>query len=206
MASKKMDRRVQKTRTHLHKALMSSILEKKYQSITVQEILDRANVGRSTFYMHYRDKDDLLLSGLRNVKSLLELAQANATVPPGKSYQKIIGFSRAMFEHVYEYRAVNRALLGSNAEAVVRRYIHSALVTVVDQEVRAEFRKPKSRDCPLFPELLTHFIVSTFISVMSFWLNGRNPVPPAEIDNAYRYIVLPTLASTFGSASAQPRG
>src|SRR5881392_4040203 len=99
-----MDRRVQKTRTLLHKALMSSILEKKYESVTVQEILDRANVGRSTFYMHYRDKDQLLLSGLENVRSLLQSTQAAATAPAGKSYEKIIGFSLAMFEHVYEYR------------------------------------------------------------------------------------------------------
>ena len=198
MKNKKLDRRVQKTRTLLHKALMSGILEKKYESITVQEILDRANVGRSTFYVHYADKDQLLVSGLQNVKRLLESAQAASTVPPGKSYERIIGFSMAMFEHVYEYRAVNRALLGSSAEAVVRRYIHSALVTVVDREVRAELRKWKRGDCSLSPELLTHFLVSSFISVMTWWLNARSPVPPREIDAAYRGLVLPCLASVFG--------
>ena len=198
MTNKKMDRRVQKTRTLLHKALMSSILEKKYESITVQEILDRADVGRSTFYVHYDDKDELLLSGLQNVRSLLHSAQATGTAPPGKSYERIIGFSRAMFQHDYKYRAVNRALLGSNAEAVVRRYIHSALVTVVNQEVRAELRKRKRGDCLVSPELLTHFVVSTFISVMTFWLNARNPIPPAEIDAAYRHLVLPSLASVCG--------
>jgi AcrR family transcriptional regulator len=59
------DRRVQRTRRLLHKAFMSLILEKKYESITVQEILDRADVGRSTFYMHFRDKDELLVSGFQ---------------------------------------------------------------------------------------------------------------------------------------------
>jgi len=193
-----MDRRVQKTRTLLHKALMSTILEKRYESITVQEILDRADVGRSTFYMHYADKDELLLSGLQNVKDLLQAAQARATAPQGKSYETIVGFSLPMFEHVYEYRAVNRALLGSNAEAVVRRNIHSALVAIVDREVRMEFRKRKRGNCPLSPELLTHFVVSTFISILTFWLNARNPVPPAEIDEAFRSVVLPCLAATFG--------
>jgi hypothetical protein len=138
------------------------------------------------------------ISGLQNVRNLLHAAQASATAPPGKSYERIIEFSLAMFEHVYEYRAVNRALLGSNAEAVVRRYIHSALVTVVDQEVKAELRKRKRGDCPVSPELLTHFVVSTFISVMTFWLNARNPFPPSEIDTAYRLLVLASLAATFG--------
>jgi AcrR family transcriptional regulator len=176
---------------------MSCILERKYESITVQEILDRANVGRSTFYMHYGDKDELLLGGLQNVRDLLQSAQTAATASLGKSYEKIIGFSLAMFEHVYEYRSVNRALLGSNAEAVVRRYIHSALVSVVDQEVKSELGKPKRGNCKVSPELLTHFVVSTFISVMTFWLNTRNPIPPAEIDVAYRRLVLPSLAAIF---------
>jgi AcrR family transcriptional regulator len=65
------DRRVQRTRRLLHKAL-SLILEKKYESITVQELLDRADVGRSTFYMHFQDKDELLLSGFQYLQSFLE--------------------------------------------------------------------------------------------------------------------------------------
>jgi len=59
MASEKWikDRRVQKTRTLLHEALVSLIREKPYDEMVVKEILDRANVGRSTFYTHYRNKD-----------------------------------------------------------------------------------------------------------------------------------------------------
>ena len=63
MRAKTPDRRVQRTRRLLHKALMSQVLEKKYESITVQEILDVADVGRSTFYTHFQDKDELLVSG-----------------------------------------------------------------------------------------------------------------------------------------------
>ena len=103
----------------------------------------------------------------------------------------------AMFEHVYEYRRVNRALLGSNAEAVVRRYDHAALVSLVDEAVRIELRAPNLGNCPVSPELLTRFVVSTFISVMSFLLNARKPIPPVEVDKAYRHLVLPTLAPIF---------
>jgi AcrR family transcriptional regulator len=123
-------RRVQRTRRLLHKASMSGILEKKYEAITVEEILNRADVGRSTFYMHFHDKDELLVSGLQNLKDLLKSAQEAAAALPRKSYERI-GFSLAMFEQVYEYRHVNRALLGSNVESVVRRHIHSALVALV---------------------------------------------------------------------------
>ena len=198
MKEKKSDRRVQRTRRLLHQALMSRVIEKKYESITVQEILDRADVGRSTFYLHFQDKDELLASGLQNVGHLVRSAQAAFKAPPGKSYEKIIGFSLAMFEHVYEYRAVQRAMLGSNAEPIVRRQIHGALAAVIGQEVKSEFQKRKHDDCTVSPELLTHFLVSTFISVMSWWLNARNPVPPENIDATYRRLVLPCLASVFG--------
>ena len=104
------DRRVQRTRRLLHKALMSCILEKKYESITVQEVLDRADVGRSTFYMHFRDKDELLVSGFGELQSLLKSAQGASAAIPGRSYERVIGFSLAMFEHASEYQRVNRAL------------------------------------------------------------------------------------------------
>ena len=198
MKGKKSDRRVQRTRRLLHQALMSRVLEKKYESITAQEILDRADVGRSTFYLHFQDKDELLASGLQNVSHLVRSAQAASKAPPGKSYEKIIGFSLAMFEHAYEYRAVHRAMLGSSAEPVVRRQIHGALTAVIGQELKSELQKRKREGCPTSPELLTHFLVATFISVMTWWLNARNPAPPKDIDAAYRRLVLPCLASIFG--------
>jgi len=198
MKEKTPDRRVQRRRRLLHKALMSRVLEKKYESITVQEILDRADVGRSTFYTHFQDKDELLVSGFENVKNLLQSAQAAGSGSVAKTYERIIGFSLAMFEHANEYRAVNRALLGSNAEAIVRRQIHAALAGVISQEVRREMQEGKRANYPVSAELLTHFLVSTYISVLTWWLKSRNPVPPEDINAAYRHLVLPCLASIFG--------
>src|ERR1700752_55551 len=58
---KKQDRRIERTRQTLRNALIGLVLEKHYDEITVQDIIDRANVGRSTFYAHFRDKEDLLM-------------------------------------------------------------------------------------------------------------------------------------------------
>lgn len=197
MAKKITDRRVQRTRRLLHKALMSLILEKKYESITVQEILDRADVGRSTFYMHFQDKDQLLFSGFQYLQGFLESVQAASVAVPGKSYERIVGFSLAMFEHAHEYRRVNRALLGSGAEVVVRRRIHSVLATIVSREVKLELQSRKRVNSPISPDLLGHFLVSTYISVLAWWLNSKNPVSPKDINVAYRHLVLPCLASIF---------
>jgi AcrR family transcriptional regulator len=176
---------------------MSLILEKKYESITVQEILDRADVGRSTFYMHFQDKDDLLFSGFEYLQSSLESAHETPATLPGKSYERIIGFSLAMFEHAQEYRRVNRALMGSTAEAVVRRRIHSVLAGIIWRELKLELQSRKHGTGPVSPELLVHFVVSTYISVLTWWLNSKNHISPKEIDVAYRHLVLPCLASIF---------
>src|SRR5215469_12637534 len=91
------DRRVQKTMDLLHQALGSLIREKPYGEIVVQEILDRANVGRSTFYMHFRDKDELLLSGIHD---MLGTVHAPVDVQPSpKPNESIVGFSLPVFEH-----------------------------------------------------------------------------------------------------------
>lgn len=164
----------------------------------LRALLDRADVGRSTFYMHFQDKDELLFSGFQYLQSLLESVQKAPPEVPGKSYERVIRFSLPMFEHAQEYRRVNRALLGSSAEAVVRRCIHSVLATIVSRELTHELQNRKRSNAPVPPELLIQFLVSTFVSVLSWWLNSKNPVPPRDIDAAYRHLVVPCLASIFG--------
>jgi AcrR family transcriptional regulator len=164
----------------------------------VQEILDRADVGRSTLYMHFRDKDELLFSGFQYLESFLESVQEASATPPGKSYERIIRFSLPMFEHAQEYRRINRAQLGSSAEAVVRRRIHSVLAGIVSRELKLQLQRGKRGNGVVSPELVTHFLVSAYISVMSWWLNSKRNVSPKDIDVAYRSLVLPCLASIFG--------
>ncbi|MEM7348052.1 MAG: TetR/AcrR family transcriptional regulator [Chloroflexota bacterium] len=69
MRNKKEDRRSTRTRLALHQAIIELMQEKQYETITIQDIIDRANVGRSTFYAHYQDKEDLVNS---NVTSILD--------------------------------------------------------------------------------------------------------------------------------------
>ena len=70
MANLKTDRRSQRTQHSLHEALMSLMQEKRYDDITVQDIIDRANVGRSTFYANYQDKEDLMTRGLMHLMQI----------------------------------------------------------------------------------------------------------------------------------------
>ena len=64
-------------------------------------------------------------------------------------------------------------------------------------QVRAALQRRKNGNGPVSAELLTHFLVSTYISVLSWWLSAKNPIPPKDINEAYRQLVLPSLASIF---------
>src|SRR5712692_10720924 len=99
MAKKAIDRRVPRTKAMLQHALNSLILKKGYEAITIKDICDAANVGRSTFYAHYTSKDDLKRSGFENLRRLLVSRQREARATARDKRDRSLGFSLTMFEH-----------------------------------------------------------------------------------------------------------
>ncbi|WP_412537769.1 helix-turn-helix domain-containing protein [Longispora sp. K20-0274] len=77
------DRRVRRTRLALRHALVELMVDKGYDAVTVQDIIDRADVGRSTFYAHFTDKEHLFRSGIQDLQA--ELRKACAGAPAGRS-------------------------------------------------------------------------------------------------------------------------
>jgi AcrR family transcriptional regulator len=93
--------RVQKTEALFRDVLTSLIREKAYDAIVVQEILDRANVGRSTFYTHFRDKDELLAS---SIQEMLRFPRSMPSTSSVNSHERIIRFSLPIFQYLQEHR------------------------------------------------------------------------------------------------------
>jgi AcrR family transcriptional regulator len=100
--ARREDRRVRKTRALLRESLASLVHEKDYDAISVTEILERANVGRSTFYTHFAGKDDLLVSGMHD---MLRSVSTKPLPPSAKPHERRIGFSLPILEHVVEQRS-----------------------------------------------------------------------------------------------------
>ena len=109
------DRRVRRTRKLLHDAFISLAIEKGYEKTTIQDILDRADVGRSTFYVHYPDKEALLTASFDEMHEQLErqLADVPATSPVDVALPAAL-----LFEHAYRNQRVYRALCGHQGGAV----------------------------------------------------------------------------------------
>jgi AcrR family transcriptional regulator len=108
------DRRVERTKRLLHQALIELIHERGWDAITVLDVCERADVGRSTFYVHFADKEELLVSGFGRLREHLRSAV-------GVNPAKPLAFTQALLEHTHEYEPVYRALLGRRTAQVVYR-------------------------------------------------------------------------------------
>src|SRR5271163_2939261 len=102
---RKPDERILRTRERLGSALVALIQEKPFDDVTVQDVLDRASVGRSTFYLHFRDKNDLLLSQLER---FLEHMSTLLTVSNEKSLR--VAPVSEMFDHLEQAKKIYRIL------------------------------------------------------------------------------------------------
>src|SRR5262245_465000 len=120
MRTVEQDRRVRRTRRLLHQALIDLILERGYDKTTVSDILDRADVGRSTFYTHFRDKDELLVAGFDELQTQFELHAVDHGRPAGDAHCPAL----ALFTHAAEYHQLYRALCGRRGGDVAQRHLH----------------------------------------------------------------------------------
>jgi AcrR family transcriptional regulator len=196
MHKKLPGRRIQKSRRLLHQALISLVLEKKYESITVQQILDRAGVGRSTFYLHFENKDDVLLMGFEHLAEILRDYQKRHSAI-ADSPENVIGFSRMLFEHLYEHRSEWNRLSGSQAKVLVRQSIQEMISELINEKLKAESQKRKGAAPEIPFDVFVEFLASTFMSVAAWWLDSDNPTPPDAVDNIYRALVMPSIKSNF---------
>jgi AcrR family transcriptional regulator len=174
-----MDRRVARTRTMLQHALVSLILRKGYDAITVEDICEAANVGRSTFYAHFSGKDELKRSGIEDLRGQLAARQREAMASPdirGRS----LGFSLALFEHAREHRDMYRALVGSRGGAIALGAIRKMLADLVRGELAAPAGMNDPESMPR--ELVVQYLVGAYLSVLTWWLDGGAKLPPQRID------------------------
>lgn len=191
MSAKTEDRRVQRTRKLLQDALMTLIVEKGYEAVTVQDIIDRANVGRSTFYDHFLDKQALLLSGFEQLRTFL--AEQRPTV--SASGELRMGFSLPMFEHACSYRPVYRAMIGKQSGAVVRKQIQQLLTDLV----RDEFATLAPHDAtPVAIEIVVQYTVSAFMGLLAWCADHDTPDTAAEIDAIFQRLTMPGVLAGLG--------
>lgn len=184
-----IDRRAARTRKALHQALLSLMLSKGYDDVSVRDIIDEADIGRSTFYAHYTGKEDLLRSGFQMLRSELKEAQAAARAKDVGAAEEPLRFSTAMFEHAARYTGHFRTLVGGRGGVVAENEIRQILSELVREELSA-----KLDDSAISREFVVQFVVSSFLTTLTWWLERRPGLPPAQVDSTFRLLALGGIA------------
>jgi AcrR family transcriptional regulator len=166
--AKTRDRRVERTQQLLREALLTLIREKGFEALTVQEIIDRANVGRATFYAHFDNKDDLLLSGFDEFRASLKAHQRDALSRGRNVEDRVFGFSHEIFSHTNEYREVFRAMVGKRSGAALQRLLHKLLVDLVREDVKQTVARPENGAVPA--EAVVQFVAGALFGLLMWWL------------------------------------
>jgi AcrR family transcriptional regulator len=186
------DRRIQKTQALLHDALGTLIREKPYDEIVLKEILDRANVGRSTFYTHFRDKDELLASGIHEMLRAVHAADLPAS---GKKDERIIRFSLPVFEHIHRHRQAGAAGMGTRGRAIIHEHLQRVLAEQIGEDIDKVFQGRLKTAGQIRSDLLVQYIASTFVLVLNWWVESDSPLKPKEVNEMFRGLIIPTLAA-----------
>lgn len=179
-----IDRRTARTRAALKRALVSLILAKGYEAITVSELCLVAGISRSTFYAHFTSKDDIKRSGLQQLRRALQ--QARSQVPAdGEPNSPDLDFARALFEHARDHRDLYLALSGGPGAAVALETIRAIIAERVRHElVRTDLRGAQAR------EVVVQFVAGAYLAVLTWWLDAGAKAQPAEVADACRSLAL----------------
>jgi len=168
------DRRIQRTRQLLQNALSEVILEKGYEKVTVQNVIDRANVGRSTFYAHFESLDHLLLSGFEPLRAEFDDFLSGREIDDESPW----ALSLAMFQQVQNQKG------GYVTLTHIQKYLYSYLLDHLKQPM------PK-RKVEVPSELLAHYIGSSFIAMLTWWIDNKYPCSAEEMNKYFRKLVEP---------------
>lgn len=183
--SPKQDRRVRRTRRALREAMLDLVVEKGYQAVTVQDIIDRADVARSTFYAHFTDKHDLLRTGLDELRDGLRPAG------DGRS-TRLFGFSLHLFRHCRDNERLLPALMKPRGGAPVQRWFAEMIAELVREDL-PETAGPTGAS----REATVQFLTGAYMSLLMWWLTTGPGESPEEMDRTFRRLALPATRAAL---------
>ncbi len=144
---------------------MSLLPEVGWDDIDVAMLCQRANIGRSTFYLHYADKSALLRGAFADLKQhvLTAIAPSDAARP--------YAFLPGLLAHVHEQQEVFRALLGRRSGQVVQEHLREILIALFAQGADADARP--------------HMLAGSLMQLMVWWLGSAWQLPPQDIEGRF---------------------
>lgn len=181
-AKKRMDARVRRTRDALGDALVALMQEKPFDTITVQDVLDRAKVGRSTFYAHYSDKDDLLMS---DAEEFFEAISMMLSVR-GDQSDRVFPV-REFFSHITEAKQFVDALVSSGKFHDNLELAHGLFARGIERRL-SELPRGRKISADERPAIaFAH--AGALLSLLQWWIDRGMRQPPQEMDQLFHKMV-----------------
>ncbi|GAB4511523.1 MAG: TetR/AcrR family transcriptional regulator SczA [Anaerolineae bacterium] len=174
------ERRKARTRHTLKEAAAALLVEKGYEALTIQDITDRLDLARATFYVHFKDKDDVIWSVLQDhFDALNEKVHTELNTPsPGRHYQKLL--------HIFEYAAAQKALLSvmlserGHIRLVQRFARYVALIITQDMEQGFTPSMPGASVA-----FTAQFLAGALIQVLTWWLESGEDLTPEQLTRMF---------------------
>lgn len=197
---KRTDRRVDRTRAALRGALVGLILDKGYEDISVQDIVERANIGRSTFYMHYSGKDAVFSDSFRALEHSLKAAldQGGAACTAGQ-----MRYTGLLFAHVDANRHLYRALAGQRGGMLAADHIRRITAGLVRRDF--EGRPLREGTCRTTRDGAVHYAVGAIIGVLIWWLDHKTAWRSDDADAFLNGLIAPGLRGIFADDTGAAR-
>ena len=176
---------------------VSLLVEKPYDSITIQNIIDRANVGRSTFYAHYQDKEDLLLSSIEEVvHSLVRGVENSSAAADGEGESGRILSTLPIFRHAQEQHRLHKAMVAGRGLDVITSTIQAHLSRHIQE--RIEQRLPAGQSPAVPPAVIAIYLAGALMTLLIWWLDNNMPYPPKRMDEMFQALTMPGLSAALG--------
>lgn len=192
-ANKKPDRRTQRTRSQVSGALVDLIKEKRFDDITVQNVIDRAGVGRSTFYSHFRGKEDVFKQQWEEFIGRLA-GQINWAKVGTGSFVPV----RSLFQHLQEAQSFYRGLVRSRKiDPLFKSGIES-----LGQRIEAALQRRVAKPSIPIP-ILSNYLASELFALLRWWLDAGMPYTPESMDEIFHRLINPSFKSALRTAGAQ---
>ena len=187
-----MDRRQKKTRAAIFEAFSLLLSQKPYSQITIQAIIDKANVGRSTFYSHFRTKEDLLNVMCTELFDHIMDGALNHDFPSDRHMDP--GVPDPVFCHILQHIQADsyhvRELLTSESSGIFLKYFKHSFDQIVETFLLSA---PDRKNKNLPDEFLLNHISSSFVGMVQWWIRQRMKQTPEELDSYFRSVIYPIL-------------
>jgi AcrR family transcriptional regulator len=180
------DRRKRRTKQALQKSMVELILEKGYDAVSVSEITDRADLGRATFYLHYKDKDELLIETIDQIVRDFMVQISDYTILPLETGDDTI--LHRVFLFAQENSDLFRVIMRGHGMYTATLQLHAVIAGFIHKGVELWLASQKRE--PAVPlDILSNFYSGALLNSVFWWLENDTGYSPEEMAENYKKLV-----------------